>query len=167
MKANELLVAGHVEGVAGMTGLRGTEAPKFALAEEPDDGIGAGLVITANAPSGHDPLTASGGGEERGVVFCPDGIGRRFHFFRVRRAQTKKIGHPETVEAIAFGEPSDPAEGGIELGFVGGAWIETNPHDQPIAAEKRIPPMDETVTVATVGGEMAGVFHRGQGSWGL
>jgi hypothetical protein len=27
--------------------------------------------------------------------------------------------------------------------------------------------MDETVTVATVGGEMAGVFHRGQGGCGL
>ena len=166
-KADEFLVAGDVERVARVAGLRGAEAPEFAFAEEADDGIGAGLVIAAHAPGGDDPITAVGGGEERGIIFCADGIGRGFHFFRVRRAQAEKIGHPETIEAIAFGETGDAAQRGVELGFVGGARIQADPHDQTVAAEERIPPMDETVTVATVGGEMAGVFHRGQGGCGL
>ena len=73
----------------------------------------------------------------------------------------------ETIETIAFRETGDAAQRGVELGFVGGARIQADPHDQTVAAEERIPPMDETVTVATVGGEMAGVFHRGQGGCGL
>ena len=44
LKADELLVAGHVERVTGMAGLGRAEAPEFAFPEEADDGVGAGLV---------------------------------------------------------------------------------------------------------------------------
>jgi len=81
---------------------------------------------------------AVGGGEQRGVVFWADGIGRGFHFFRVRRAQPEKVGHPETIKAIAFGETGDATQRGIELGFVGGARIKPNPHNQTLPAEERI-----------------------------
>ena len=136
--ADEFLVAGDVKRVAGVAGLRGAEAPEFAFAEQAHDRIGTGLVIATPPPGGDDPITAGGGGEQRGVVFWADGIGRGFHFFRVRRAQPEKVGHPETIKAIAFGETGDATQRGIELGFVGGARIKPNPHNQTLPAEERI-----------------------------
>lgn len=140
----------------------GAEAPEFAFIEEADDGFGAGLVGAAHAPGGDDAVAAGGGGEEGSVVAGADGIGVGHHLFGVGRAEAEKVGHPETIIAVAFGEARDAAKRGVELGFVGGARVEADPHDQAVSAEQRIQAVDEAVAVNAVGGEMAGVFQGGR-----
>jgi hypothetical protein len=88
----------------------------------------------------------------------------RHHLFRVGRAEAEEVGHPETVIAVAFGKTRDAAECGVELGFVGGAGVEADPHDEAVVAEQRIPAMNQAIAMDAVRREVAGVFQGKNGN---
>lgn len=133
-----------------MTGFRFTEAPELVLGEELGDGEGAILMHAVGAPRGDNHFAAIGGIEEGLIIFGAVGIVGPDHLLGIGGAKAKDIGHEKTVEALAFGKPADAREGRIKLLLIGGARVETDPHDQPVA-EQRIDPMQERVTVASVG----------------
>ena len=155
---HQRLLPGDVERMTRVAVLGGAESPEFAAREKLRDRLGPGLVFTDCAPRGDNLRTTRSAETERGIIVRPHGIFRRHHFFGIRCAQRKDIGHPETIKALAFGKRSNARERGIQLGLIGGARVQPNPHDEALA-EKRIPTMNQAVAVSAVGGEMAFIIH--------
>ena len=102
------------------------------------------------APCCDDHVAAISGIEHGLIILWTVGIAGADHLLRVGRAKSKDVGHQKPVESLSLGKTADAGERWVEHLLIGRAWVEPDPHDQPIT-EQRIDLMEQRVTVAPVG----------------